>query len=36
MDEAGSRIHITNMDVPKEIIELEEKLENVEKRKILL
>ena len=26
MDEAGSRIHITNMDVPKEIIELEDQL----------
>ena len=33
MDEAGSRIHITNMDVPKEIIELEEKLENVRENK---
>jgi ATP-dependent Clp protease ATP-binding subunit ClpC len=33
MDEAGSRIHITNMDVPKEIIELEEKLENVREKK---
>ena len=33
MDEAGSRIHITNMDVPKEIIELENKLENVREKK---
>ncbi len=33
MDEAGSRIHITNMDVPKEITELEEKLENVREKK---
>ena len=33
MDEAGSRIHITNMDVPKEIIELENKLENVREEK---
>ncbi len=29
MDEAGSRVHITNMDVPKNIIELEKNLENV-------
>ena len=33
MDVAGSRIHITNMDVPKEIIELENKLENVREKK---
>ena len=33
MDEAGSRIHITNMDVPKEIIELENKLEIVRDKK---
>jgi len=33
MDEAGSRIHITNMDVPKEIIELENKLEDVREKK---
>ena len=33
LDEAGSRIHITNMDVPKSIIELEEKLEEVKERK---
>ena len=33
MDEAGSRIHITNMDVPKEIIELENKLESVREKK---
>ena len=33
LDEAGSRIHITNMDVPKSIIELEVKLEEVRERK---
>ena len=26
MDEAGSRVHITNMDVPKEIVDLEKKI----------
>lgn len=29
MDEAGSRVHITNIDVPKQILELEKKLEEV-------
>ena len=33
MDEAGSRVHITNMDVPKEIVELENKLESVRIKK---
>ena len=33
MDEAGSRIHITNMDVPKEIIDLEDQLEIVREKK---
>ena len=33
MDEAGSRIHITNMDVPKEIVDLENKLESVRNKK---
>ncbi|MBL6647237.1 MAG: ATP-dependent Clp protease ATP-binding subunit, partial [Flavobacteriaceae bacterium] len=33
MDEAGSRVHINNMDVPKEIITLEEKLEEVRDQK---
>mgnify|MGYP001289759305 FL=1 len=33
MDEAGSRIHITNMDVPKEIIELEDQLVIVREKK---
>ncbi len=29
LDEAGSRVHIINMNVPKQILELEEKLEDV-------
>ena len=29
LDEAGSRVHITNMDVPDNIVDLEKKLENV-------
>ena len=33
MDEAGSRVHITNMDVPKEIVDLENKLESVRDKK---
>ena len=33
MDEAGSRVHITNMDVPKEIVDLENKLESVRIKK---
>ena len=33
MDEAGSRVHITNMHVPDKILELEEKLEEVRKHK---
>ena len=33
MDEAGSRVHITNMDVPKEIVALENKLESVRTKK---
>ena len=33
MDEAGSRVHITNMDVPKEIVELENRLETVRHKK---
>ena len=32
MDEAGSRVHITNMDVPKEIVDLE-KIESVRMKK---
>ncbi|MDX1326701.1 MAG: ATP-dependent Clp protease ATP-binding subunit [Arenibacter sp.] len=33
MDEAGSRVHIVNMDVPKQILELEKKLEEVRELK---
>ena len=33
MDEAGSRVHITNMDVPQEIVDLESKLESVRNKK---
>ena len=33
LDEAGSRVHITNIDVPKQIIELEKKLEEVRETK---
>ena len=29
LDEAGSRVHINNMSVPKEIIELESQLDQV-------
>ena len=29
LDESGSRVHIVNMDVPKQILELEKKLEDV-------
>ena len=33
LDEAGSRVHITNIDVPKQILELEEQLEAVKETK---
>ena len=33
LDEAGSRVYITNIDVPKQIIELEQKLEEVRETK---
>ena len=33
MDEAGSRVHITNMDVPKNIVNLELSLEDVRNKK---
>ena len=29
LDEAGSRVHIKNMKVPKEVVELEDKLEKI-------
>ena len=33
LDEAGSRVHITNIDVPKQIIELEQQLEKIRETK---
>lgn len=33
LDEVGSRVHITNINVPKEIIDLENELENIKKVK---
>jgi ATP-dependent Clp protease ATP-binding subunit ClpC len=33
LDEAGARVHINNIHVPKEIIELEESIENIKKEK---
>ena len=33
LDEAGSRVHITNIDVPKQILELEQQLEDVKATK---
>ncbi len=33
LDEAGSRVHITNIDVPKQILELEQQLEKVKETK---
>ncbi|WP_163406955.1 ATP-dependent Clp protease ATP-binding subunit [Flavobacterium ajazii] len=33
MDEAGSRVHITNIDVPKQILDLERQLEEVRENK---
>ena len=33
LDEAGSRVHITNIDVPKQILDLERKLEEVRELK---
>jgi ATP-dependent Clp protease ATP-binding subunit ClpC len=33
LDEAGSRIHITNIDVPKQILKLEKQLEDVREEK---
>ncbi|WP_274475406.1 ATP-dependent Clp protease ATP-binding subunit [Mangrovimonas aestuarii] len=33
LDEAGSRVHITNIDVPKQILELEKQLEEVKELK---
>jgi len=36
LDEAGSRIHIINIEVPKQIIELEKKLEDVRALKVIV
>ena len=36
LDEAGSRVHITNIDVPKQILDLERQLEDVRELKNLL
>jgi ATP-dependent Clp protease ATP-binding subunit ClpC len=36
LDEAGSRVHITNIDVPKQILELEKQLEDVKETKNLV
>ena len=36
LDEAGSRVHITNIDVPKQIIDLERQLEEVKVLKIVV
>ncbi|SHF53038.1 ATP-dependent Clp protease ATP-binding subunit ClpC [Salegentibacter echinorum] len=33
LDEAGSRVHITNMDVPKQVLDLERRLEEVRENK---
>ena len=33
LDEAGSRVHITNIDVPKQVLDLEKKLEEVRENK---
>ncbi len=33
LDEAGSRVHITNIKVPKAVIELEEKIEDIKEEK---
>ncbi len=34
LDEAGSRVHITNIDVPKQILDLERQLEDVRELKV--
>jgi ATP-dependent Clp protease ATP-binding subunit ClpC len=34
LDEAGSRVHISNINVPDDILELEEQLENIRKEKM--
>ena len=34
LDEVGSRVHISNINVPEKIIKLEEKIENIKEEKI--
>lgn len=34
LDEAGSRVHISNINVPESIVKLEEKIENIKEEKI--
>ena len=36
LDEVGSRVHITNINVPKNIIEIEQKIEDVKEQKIIV
>jgi ATP-dependent Clp protease ATP-binding subunit ClpC len=36
LDEAGSRVHITNIDVPKQILDLERQLEEVRELKVVV
>lgn len=36
MDEAGARVHINNIQVPDEILKLEEQIENIKKEKTLV
>jgi len=33
LDEVGSRVHITNINVPKEIVEIEQEIENIKAKK---
>ena len=33
LDEAGSRVHITNIKVPKNIIDIEKKIEDIKDKK---
>ena len=33
LDEVGSRVHITNINVPKEIVEIEQEIENIKTKK---
>ena len=33
LDEAGSRVHITNINVPKNVLEIEQKIEDIKDQK---